>query len=62
MKDRGTFWLSCIENFIKAKETGGFEVYGYCLMDNHVHMLLKEDEEIGTSKHQTYYGRICWLA
>ena len=30
--------------FIKKRETG-FSVYAYCLMDNHVHLLIKEREE-----------------
>ena len=30
--------------FIKKKETG-FLIYAYCLMDNHVHLLLKEGSE-----------------
>ncbi|AOY78083.1 transposase [Clostridium formicaceticum] len=37
-----------IEHTTKAKEKAEFTVYGYCLMTNHVHMLLKtESEEIG---------------
>jgi len=31
-----------LENMNKAKEIGKFEIYGYCLMDNHIHLLLKE--------------------
>ncbi len=32
----------------KAKEISKFELYGYCLMSNHVHLLLKaEEEDIG---------------
>lgn len=30
--------------FVKRKETG-FSVYAYCLMDNHIHLLIKESEE-----------------
>jgi putative transposase len=30
---------------MKYKKICGFELYGYCLMDNHVHLLLKEAEE-----------------
>lgn len=29
----------------RAKEKSGFFLYAYCLMDNHVHMLIKEGEE-----------------
>lgn len=37
---------------MKAKESGKIEVYGYCLMDNHVHILhilIKENEKLATS-------------
>ncbi len=30
-----------IETMMKARDTGRFELYGYCLMDNHIHLLLK---------------------
>ena len=29
----------------RAKESGGCNLYTYCLMDNHVHLLLRENEE-----------------
>ncbi|CUH94381.1 hypothetical protein P22_0447 [Propionispora sp. 2/2-37] len=29
----------------RTKEDGRAEIYGYCLMDNHVHLLLQEKEE-----------------
>ncbi|NYB74649.1 transposase [Sedimentibacter hydroxybenzoicus DSM 7310] len=41
--------LKFINDIKKAKEKGNFNVFGYCLMDNHVHLLLQESEEIGTS-------------
>ncbi len=41
--------LKFLESTERAKEKGNFKVLGYFLMDNHIHMLLKEDEEIGTS-------------
>ena len=31
--DRSTF----MEKLKKAREIGGFELYAYCLMDNHIH-------------------------
>ncbi|WP_456277551.1 transposase [Bacillus sp. AK128] len=34
-----------LEILAKYKRICGFELYGYCLMDNHVHLLLKEGEE-----------------
>jgi len=34
-----------IDTFIKYKAICHFELYGYCLMDNHIHLLIKETEE-----------------
>lgn len=61
--DRSVF----MEKSNKARETGGFEFYAYCLMDNHVHLLIKEGEELGTNikwitvgyvqLHNNKYGR-----
>lgn len=49
-----------IERVIKAKESGGFKIYGYCLMNNHVHMLIKGNEEIGTSIKRITVGYVGW--
>lgn len=61
--DRSIF----MEKLNKARETGGFQLYAYCLMDNHIHLLIKEGEELGTSikritvgyvqLHNNKYGR-----
>jgi len=42
-------YLKFLEYIEKAKNKCAFEVYAYCLMPNHVHLLLKteKDEEIG---------------
>lgn len=37
--------LKFLETLKKYKKITGFELYGYCLMDNHVHLLIKEGEE-----------------
>ena len=29
----------------RAKKASGFKLYAYCLMGNHVHLLIKEEEE-----------------
>jgi putative transposase len=34
-----------LEAMSRAKSIGKFEIYGYCLMSNHVHLLLHEKEE-----------------
>jgi len=38
-----------MEKLNKDREINGFELYGYCQMVNHVHLLIKEDEELGIS-------------
>lgn len=30
---------------LKYKEIGGYKIFGYCLMGNHLHLLIKEEEE-----------------
>ena len=49
-----------IECLLKAKGKGKFKIYGYCLMDNHIHMLIKEDEEIGKSMKRITVGYVGW--
>lgn len=34
-----------LETLDKYKEVSQFELYAYCLMDNHIHLLIKETEE-----------------
>ena len=34
-----------IQTLAKFKKVSQYELYGYCIMDNHVHLLLKETEE-----------------
>ncbi|WP_096156486.1 MULTISPECIES: transposase [Bacillus] len=34
-----------IQTLAKYKKVSQYELYGYCIMDNHVHLLLKETEE-----------------
>lgn len=52
--------IKFIENIKKAKKSGKFELYGYCLMDNHVHLLIKENEEIGKSIKRITVGYVGW--
>ncbi len=49
-----------IESIIKSKEKGHFSLYGYCLMDNHVHVLVREGEEIGTSMKRITVSYVQW--
>ncbi|MBR0414893.1 MAG: transposase [Clostridia bacterium] len=34
-----------IKSLIAAKDAGSFSLYAYCLMDNHIHLLIKEEGE-----------------
>jgi len=52
--------MKFIEKIKKAMVVGKFEVFGYCFMDNHIHMLIKEDEEIGTSIKRITVGYVRW--
>ena len=59
-RDRERF-CTCL---MKAKEASGFKLYAYCLMGNHVHLLVREGEEpIGTAMKRVgvayvqYYNR-----
>lgn len=49
-----------IENIMKARDTGRFELYGYCLMDNHIHLLLKAIEDVGTVIKRITVGYVGW--
>lgn len=52
--------MKFLENVEKAKKVGKFEIYGYCLMYNHIHMLIKEGEEIGKSIKRITVGYVGW--
>ena len=49
-----------LQILIKVKATSVFELYGYCLMDNHVHLLIKEQEEIGKSIKRLTVSYVQW--
>ena len=50
-----------INNVMKAKERGNFTLYAYCIMNNHVHLLIKEESEpIGKSVKRISIGYIAW--
>ncbi|TCT12216.1 REP element-mobilizing transposase RayT [Natranaerovirga pectinivora] len=55
-EDRNIF----IEKIKKAKEKANFEIYAYCLMDNHIHLLIMESEDIGTSIKRITVGYVTW--
>ncbi|MBP1950941.1 transposase [Virgibacillus litoralis] len=37
--------IRLLETIIRFKDISKFKVYCYCLMDNHIHLLLEEKEE-----------------
>ena len=43
-------YMKIIEILKKLKEDFGFELYAYCLMSNHVHLVIKEKELMDISK------------
>lgn len=56
-KDREVF-LSYVSS---AKEKSNYVIYGYCLMDNHVHLLIEEGhEQIGQSIKRITVGYVQW--
>ncbi|MBC3899269.1 transposase [Acetobacterium malicum] len=50
--------LFFMEKLKRARELGEFKLYAYCLMDNHVHLLLKEGEELGVSIKRITVGYV----
>ncbi len=54
--DRMKF-LNCL---INAMESGEFVIYAYCLMDNHVHLLVKEGEDFGISIKRIGSSYVMW--
>lgn len=52
--------MKFIEKLLRAKQKAGFKIYGYCLMDNHIHLLIEENEEIGTSIKRITVGYVQW--
>jgi REP element-mobilizing transposase RayT len=44
-----------------CKEKSGFKLYAYCLMGNHIHLLLKEEnEELGITMRRIGAGYVYW--
>lgn len=49
-----------LKKLLTTKDTAGFNLYGYYLMNNHVHLLIKESEEIGISIKRITVGYGHW--
>ena len=43
-----------------SKDAAGFKLYGYCLMDNHVHLVIHESEDIGDIVKRITVSYIRW--
>lgn len=51
-------FLECLSNY---KTVCGYELYGYCLMDNHVHLLIRESkEDIGVIMKRIGVRYVAW--
>jgi len=56
-EDRQKF-LECLSHY---KAVCQYQIYGYCLMDNHVHLLIKESEhDIGSIMKRIGVGYVSW--
>lgn len=50
-----------LETLKKYKDISKYEIYSYCLMDNHIHLLLKESEEpISTAIKRISSSYVYW--
>lgn len=49
-----------MNQLLRTREKGSFALLAYCLMDNHVHLLLEEKEEIGTAMKKITVGYVLW--
>lgn len=45
----------------RAKEISEFELYAYCLMGNHVHLLMRENGELGDNVKRIAVGYVQWF-
>ncbi len=45
-----------LSQMLQVYEKGGFTILAYSLMDNHVHLLLGEDEELGITMKRITVG------
>ena len=53
--------IKFLETLERYKETSGYEIYAYCLMGNHVHILLKEGkEDLGVTMRRIGASYVYW--
>lgn len=54
-------YVQFLESLARQKETSGIEIYAYCLMSNHVHLLIKEgNEDLGTVFKRVGSSYVYW--
>lgn len=54
-------YIRFIETLKKYKEKSGYKIYGYCIMPNHIHLLLKEGEEgLGITMRRIGASYVYW--
>lgn len=49
-----------LTQLFNAKGEGRFALLAYCLMDNHIHLLIEENEDIGTCMKRITVGYVRW--
>lgn len=49
-----------LNSVMTVRKNAGFQLYGYCLMNNHVHLLIKESEEIGVTIKRITVSYVRW--
>ena len=49
-----------LSQLFQAQEKCGFDLLAYCLMDNHVHLLLEEKEDLGSAMKRITVGYALW--
>ena len=53
--------IKFIETLKKYKEISGYDLFGYCLMGNHLHLLMKENKEsLGTTIQRICSSYVLW--
>lgn len=51
----------CVQTLFRYQEMCDYKLYAYCLMNNHVHLLIKEEEEdLGTSIKRIGASYVYW--
>ena len=57
-KEDGEKFLDTLK---ECKKKSGYELYGYCLMNNHIHLLIKENQEdLGTIMKRIGASYVYW--